>query len=93
MRKATLVLLYVVFASLIGVGIYLYSIDHPTQEIVRIITVTNESSNSIFGIHVFEPSTYYVEVPPPWYASLWPIFLGAGIIGMLGLTFRAVKRK
>lgn len=123
MRKAVLVVLSLVFASLIGTGVYLLSINHPTTtpEVVT-TTVTpiiefipNKITDFTFGgirinsslpsITNFTKITYinelvytttttiYVTQPPPSYASLWPIFLGAGIIGIVALTFRAIKKK
>lgn len=125
MRKAVLIALALVFASLIGTGVYLISINHPTivpKVVTTTITpepglisvnllsddwvyipypmdlnVTNSTKitdiGALFNTTTVTTTTIFVTQPPPTYASLWPIFLAIGIVGIVGLSFRAVKRK
>ncbi|QXJ28768.1 hypothetical protein J5U23_01637 [Saccharolobus shibatae B12] len=53
-----------------------------------------EVYNSSTGIPVSSSLTiYYIQIPPPWYANLWPEVLTIGII-MLGIAiFSWIKLK
>ncbi|ACR41159.1 hypothetical protein [Saccharolobus islandicus] len=56
--------------ALTGIGLWLYSIDHPTY-------IAQPYEGSPEGIY-FGPSPT-IHVPPPWYANLWPFIIAIGL--------------
>jgi uncharacterized protein with PQ loop repeat len=81
--------LSIIFLSiiLIGIGLWLFHIDHYTYIHPTGYNVTHTCTNG-FGT-VFIPSKV---IPPPSYASLWPYILALGII-ILGLAVLIFRRK
>ena len=70
----------IVFLSiiLVGIGLWLFHIDHYTY--TYICSPAPHSCPDAFG-------TFYVPkaIPPPSYASLWPVFFAIGI-GLMGFS-------
>ncbi|ACR41156.1 hypothetical protein [Saccharolobus islandicus] len=61
--------------------------------LVKIFPIQSVATQSVDGIANISPpipfssslTSYYTEIPPPWYANLWPEVLAVGIV-MLGIA-------
>ncbi|QXJ33200.1 hypothetical protein [Saccharolobus shibatae] len=76
--------LSIIFLSvaLVGIGLWFYSIDHPT-----IFCPNINAPPNAFGIFCGQ------EIPPPWYANLWPETLVAGVVLLLISVILLIRRK
>ncbi|AEE94651.1 conserved pro-fuselloviral protein [Acidianus hospitalis W1] len=74
--------LSIIFLSiiLVGIGLWLFHIDHYTYICSSAPQNVNCSVPSLGT--VYAPSKV---IPPPSYASLWPVFLASGI-GLMGFS-------
>lgn len=76
--------LSVIFSSILleGIGLWLFSIDHPTYIFKPIPLPPN--------VTYYGPGGETITIPPPSYASLWPYPL---IIGIVSLVVLLLLRK
>ncbi|AAK40839.1 hypothetical protein SULI_07700 [Saccharolobus solfataricus] len=103
--KRSIVLLSMVSIVLIVLGGYLFAIDKPTvvyPEIKgQIITETGVPNAYWWGYPAIIVTPQELAqlkqlaphiVPPPWYATLWPIPLVGGIVGLIYSVVRLLKK-
>jgi hypothetical protein len=80
---------------LLSLGFWLLSINHPTEVkpqpaiILHPPLISDEPNSTI----ILPPPNYTQPevIPPPWYASLWPLFIALGL-GFLGFTIYSLKK-
>ncbi|ARM76431.1 hypothetical protein [Acidianus manzaensis] len=98
--KKSIVLLSMVSVVLIVLGGYLFAIDKPTIVYPKIITkagvpYVNPGTPGIIIQNTTHQLPYIVTphiIPPPWYATLWPIPLAVGIVGVIYSAIRLLKK-
>ena len=93
----------IIFLSiiLVGIGLWLFHIDHytyickpaPTGYNVTVIYSNGTTATvPVCKTPTFGPSVIIKAIPPPSYASLWPVFLVSGI-GLMGFSVLIRSRK
>ncbi|WP_231136401.1 hypothetical protein [Acidianus ambivalens] len=88
--------LSIIFLSiiLVGIGLWLFHIDHNTYiyepaltgyNVTRIYSNGTTTTIPVCKTLALGPVVITKVIPPPWYASLWPVFLVNGI-GLIGFS-------